>query len=168
MKFCTWYLWYMRIVKKNGSQKIAPSGGRHFEFQYGRQNHNTFGHISCSIAPRTEIQTSLPMFSVSRNMMAVLKSMSEVRHIEIQDGRQNKITFGLVLSPFFFYFTLELNLNNYSCVFCQKVIAYYHNLYQKSAKLKLRNNTLWGRHFEFQYGCRNQNTLYPYFHFYCT
>jgi len=87
MKLCTMGLWYLRIIKKNGPQKFAPPGGRHIEFKYGRQNHNIFAHICCSIAPRTKIQVSIPMFSMSGNILAMSEFMSEARHIGSQDGR---------------------------------------------------------------------------------
>ena len=72
MKLCTIVLWYLTIIK-NRSQKCATPGGqsgRHIDFQYGTKM-PSFAHISCSIAPRTKIQVSIPMFSMSRNILAM-------------------------------------------------------------------------------------------------
>ena len=70
---------------------------RPYWFPIWRQNDHSFTHISCSIAPRTNILVSIPMFSMSRNILAI----SELRPgAAILDFKMAAICFTLLCTSF--------------------------------------------------------------------
>ncbi len=86
MNLCTSVLWCLSIIQKL-TPKICGPWWPVYWFPIWRQNDHSFAHISCSVAPRTNIQVSIPMFSMYRNILAMSESTSGGRHIGFQDGR---------------------------------------------------------------------------------
>ena len=66
-------------------------------FPIWRQNDHNCAHVSCSIAPRTNIKVSIHVFSISRNIVAMSEFTSGDRHIGFQDGRHRFCIEGAVV-----------------------------------------------------------------------
>ena len=58
-------------------KQFGPLDGRHIELKYGYTHYLILAYIFSSIAPRTNIQVSIPMLSMSGNILALSDVTSE-------------------------------------------------------------------------------------------
>ena len=72
-------------------------------------NDHSFAHISCSIAPRTKIQVSIPMFSMSRNILAMSEFTSGAAIFDFKMSAMCGYFYpNCVIFSILFYYTVEL------------------------------------------------------------